>query len=279
MEIQRFCICSSGLHSLHRNGVCTWYVVSEERLRAGDATCWARAGRDTSLRTLLMAHPPKVCWSEKKKLYLSVWFAIVLSCSSENHVPYLVFYVIQKKRMLLVIICTPPSKKNVILKILGQIIKRWNDLDCPYLFTILGVNWLLHAYMHVHTCQIKQNIILFGTNFESKTSFFLGRREYPNFLFCRKDLWDAKNARNTEHVTTSLCNAYWRKNCTYLGAARPLLPKPLRDCDNAIRLPPPHYAPPGQSQWEVSVPISNEEKINYKTQHLHCIVSYSSFYI
>jgi hypothetical protein len=31
----------------------------------------------------------------------------------------------------------------------------------------LGANWLLHAYMHMHTCQIKQNVILFGTNFES----------------------------------------------------------------------------------------------------------------
>jgi hypothetical protein len=46
-------------------------------------------------------------------------------------------------------------KKNVILEILGQIIKRWNDLNCPYLFSILGANWLLHVYMHMHTCQIK----------------------------------------------------------------------------------------------------------------------------
>jgi hypothetical protein len=46
-------------------------------------------------------------------------------------------------------------KKNVILGILGQIIKEVNDLDCPYLFAILDANWLLHAYMHMHTCQIK----------------------------------------------------------------------------------------------------------------------------
>jgi hypothetical protein len=41
----------------------------------------------------------------------------------------------------------------------------WNDLNYPYLFAILGVNWLLHAYMHMHMhkCQIKQNVILFGT--------------------------------------------------------------------------------------------------------------------
>jgi hypothetical protein len=52
------------------------------------------------------------------------------------------------------------SKKNVILEILEQLLKRWNDLDCSYLFTILGVNWLLHAYMYIHTCQIKQNVIL-----------------------------------------------------------------------------------------------------------------------
>jgi hypothetical protein len=31
-------------------------------------------------------------------------------------------------------------KKNVILKILGQIIKKVNDLNYPYLFVIFGVN-------------------------------------------------------------------------------------------------------------------------------------------
>jgi hypothetical protein len=46
-------------------------------------------------------------------------------------------------------------KKKVILEILGQIIMEVNDLDCPYLFTILGSNWLWHGYMHIHTCQIK----------------------------------------------------------------------------------------------------------------------------
>jgi hypothetical protein len=35
--------------------------------------------------------------------------------------------------------------------------------------------------MHMHTCQIKQNVILLGTNFETKTSFFLGRREYLKY--------------------------------------------------------------------------------------------------
>jgi hypothetical protein len=53
-------------------------------------------------------------------------------------------------------------KKNVILEILEQI-----DLDCPCLFALLGANWLLHAYLHMQTCQIKQNAILLGTNFES----------------------------------------------------------------------------------------------------------------
>jgi hypothetical protein len=42
---------------------------------------------------------------------------------------------------------------------------RWNDLDCPCLFAILGANWYVHAYMHMHTCQIKQNAI-FWINFE-----------------------------------------------------------------------------------------------------------------
>jgi hypothetical protein len=46
-------------------------------------------------------------------------------------------------------------EKNVILEILEQIIKEVNDLDCPYLFAILDANWLLHAYVHMHTCQIK----------------------------------------------------------------------------------------------------------------------------
>jgi hypothetical protein len=73
-------------------------------------------------------------------------------------------------------------KKNVILEILGQIIKRWNDLDSSYLFAILGANWLLHAYMYMHTCQIKQNVILFGQILNPKSSFFLGRREYLQLL-------------------------------------------------------------------------------------------------
>jgi hypothetical protein len=30
----------------------------------------------------------------------------------------------------------------------------------------------LHAYMHMHTCQIKQNVILFGQILNAKTSFF-----------------------------------------------------------------------------------------------------------
>jgi hypothetical protein len=46
-------------------------------------------------------------------------------------------------------------KKNVILKILGQIIKEENDLDYSYLLVIFGANWLLHDYMHMHTYQIK----------------------------------------------------------------------------------------------------------------------------
>jgi hypothetical protein len=51
--------------------------------------------------------------------------------------------------------CTPSDEKNAILEILGQIIKEVNDLNYPYLFVILGVNWLLHVYMCMHTCQIK----------------------------------------------------------------------------------------------------------------------------
>jgi hypothetical protein len=58
-------------------------------------------------------------------------------------------------------------KRHVILENLGQIIKEVKLPRCPYLFAILGANWLLHAYMHMHTCQIKQNGILFGTNFET----------------------------------------------------------------------------------------------------------------
>jgi hypothetical protein len=42
----------------------------------------------------------------------------------------------------------------------------------PYLFAILSANWLLHAYMHMHTCQIKLNIILFGQILNPNTSFF-----------------------------------------------------------------------------------------------------------
>jgi hypothetical protein len=58
-------------------------------------------------------------------------------------------------------------EKNVILKILGQIIKKVKWPRLPIFITILNANWLLHAYMHMQTCQIKQNVILFGTNFES----------------------------------------------------------------------------------------------------------------
>jgi hypothetical protein len=39
-------------------------------------------------------------------------------------------------------------KKNVILGILGQIIKE-------VIYHIMCANWLLHAYIHMHTCQIK----------------------------------------------------------------------------------------------------------------------------
>jgi hypothetical protein len=71
-------------------------------------------------------------------------------------------------------------KKNVILEILGQIIKEVKWPQLPLFIVILGVNWLLHAYMYMQTCQIKQNII-FLTNF--KMSFFWGQREYARYIY------------------------------------------------------------------------------------------------
>jgi hypothetical protein len=55
-----------------------------------------------------------------------------------------------------------------------MLLRRWNDLDYLYLFAILCANWLLHDYMHMHTYQIKQNVILFGTEGVLRIFFMSG---------------------------------------------------------------------------------------------------------